>query len=839
MARSLRLALALALALPGAALGADVTRVLELQGTLLTGAGVPVAGNFDLTFRLFAAQSGGSPLWTTGPAPVTVAGGVFDVSIGPVPDGLIEAGGTLWLEVVADTETLPRRPLRASPYALLAQKANHAALAADVQCTGCVGTDDVAFAWAAGASPGGAATGLQCSGCVDGGEIVANVALAGTVTVAGGVTACSSAFPSGPGCAVAVGDAAIVSHNNGWLSVQGAGLRVLDATGTSYRPLDVGAATVRGDLTVLGSLTAASATLGGPLACTGCIGAGAIAPGAIESLGFVKTSSLAPVALSGQYSDLVGAPGPGVSTSTANTFTALQTFAAGISVTGGSVNLGSAPILGMRLQNAGSHPVTCGADQEGYVYWNTADKAIWVCNGTTFEKIGAASLPYGSTSGNPGQSCLDIKETLQSATSGLYWIDPDGGSTGNAVRVYCDMTTDGGGWTLLAKTVLSGLTADERATIRNGTWQTYTQDGYGSPESASRIYWMPLSLWNLLLEQAGSGTLWSKTSAAGVRVTGFTVDGADQAYAWAWTGVPSGWSSIEPALNGAKFTTWDNDNDIWSSNCAKDNVGYNGGFWYTDCYQLSMLHANGSLYALFNNVGTSVTYNEIYYRPESSGPGKTKATALASCKAILDSVPSSPSGMYWIDPNGGTTSDAFRAYCDMTTYGGGWTLVAKTVNSGLTSAQQDAVRKGTWSAYSTTGYGSPYPADRIYWMPLTQWNLMTASGTHELWSKTSASTVRVTGFQVANAAAKFAWTWTGAVSGFSSIENAIKGAKFTTWDQDNDTWSSNCAKDNVGFNGGFWYTDCYQISMLHANGSLYAWFNNVGTSVSSNEVYIR
>lgn len=83
---------------------------------------------------------------------------------------------------------------------------------------------------------------------------------------------------------------------------------------------------------------------------------------------------------------------------------------------------------------------------------------------------------------------------------------------------------------------------------------------------------------------------------------------------------------------------------------------------------------------LFLDTTTTTFYGcaGTHFLTLGGGDGSAKERARPSCRSLHDAMPSAPSGAYWIDPNGGSTDDAFQVYCDMSTgIAGAWTMVAK------------------------------------------------------------------------------------------------------------------------------------------------------------------
>jgi cysteine-rich repeat protein len=158
---ALALWLLLLLGVPAAHAASPVPKQLAVQGMLSSPGGAPAAdGAYGMKIRLYASEDPAAPpLYTEVFAGVQVAGGQFATRLGTgdngatLPLALFAEHGALWVGVsVGNDPELPRQRIDPQPFALRAatadsalsaELATSALVAQSLQCTGCVGVDQL------------------------------------------------------------------------------------------------------------------------------------------------------------------------------------------------------------------------------------------------------------------------------------------------------------------------------------------------------------------------------------------------------------------------------------------------------------------------------------------------------------------------------------------------------------------------------------------------------------------------------------------------------------------------------------------------------------------------
>ncbi|KAM8743646.1 tenascin-like isoform 1-T1 [Acanthopagrus schlegelii] len=195
-------------------------------------------------------------------------------------------------------------------------------------------------------------------------------------------------------------------------------------------------------------------------------------------------------------------------------------------------------------------------------------------------------------------------------TSGLYTIYV-GGEESQPIQVYCDMTTDGGGWMVLLRRQNGKLEF-----YRN--WKNYTA-GFGNMNNE---FWLGLSN---LHKITNSGhyelrvDLRDKGESAYAQYDKFTIAEPRTRYKL-YIGAYSGTAGDSMTYHqGRPFSTYDNDNDIAVTNCA---LSYKGAFWYKNCHRVNLMgkygdtsHSKGINWFHWKGHEHSIEFAEMKIRP--------------------------------------------------------------------------------------------------------------------------------------------------------------------------------------------------------------------------------
>jgi hypothetical protein len=185
----------------------------------------------------------------------------------------------------------------------------------------------------------------------------------------------------------------------------------------------------------------------------------------------------------------------------------------------------------------GNVTATCDGSLAGTMRY--ASGALEVCIGSAWVAIVQAR--DGSSAAHAARDCKTLLADYPSTSDGVYWLDPEG--QGNAFQTYCDMTTNGGGWTMVAN-----IASNDGNSVGYANEDFWTKErAYGTLGNRFSNDYKSAAAWRvagdaLLIESTQSGAAgsilgWRRWPLSGAPSTFDSL--------FAPTGEPYAWGSLE------------------------------------------------------------------------------------------------------------------------------------------------------------------------------------------------------------------------------------------------------------------------------------------------------
>ncbi|KAL9967876.1 hypothetical protein ACROYT_G026176 [Oculina patagonica] len=201
------------------------------------------------------------------------------------------------------------------------------------------------------------------------------------------------------------------------------------------------------------------------------------------------------------------------------------------------------------------------------------DAGNYICVATSAGVFDIEAISYVEV-----RKLKDCSDLLKSghAQSGLYSVNPDGRGD---FTVYCDMRTDGGGWTVFQRRQDSSVDFYRGWNDYKAGFGQLTAEFWLGNDKIRRLTVSKPSTLRVELEDWSGGKAYAKYGRFNI--------GDEQAQYRLEVGSYSGTAGDSLAYhNSMAFSTKDRDNDRWSGHCAATNN--KGAWWYNQCHHSNL-----------------------------------------------------------------------------------------------------------------------------------------------------------------------------------------------------------------------------------------------------------